>query len=146
MRTQTLADEPKTVRRVFASWSIEIPVSFIEGFILEPGYWHAHGEDRSVSLTSFVVTDGKRPVSSAELREVLPDLDGLPVREMPPSLLGRAVIEPSTHPTRGANVLQGVLAAEGRVLLVTITSDDLDWARRVWLSIRGHSARIVRRS
>jgi len=33
-----------------------------------------------------------------------------------------------------------VLATEGRLLLATITSDDPEWARRVWRSIRGHSA------
>jgi hypothetical protein len=143
MRTNTVAGEPQTIRRVFASWSIEIPASFIETFILEPGYWHAYDEGRSISLSSFVVTDGKRQLSSAELREVLPDLDGSPVQELPPSLSGRAVIVPSTEPIHGSNVLEGVLAFEGRMLLVTITGHDLDWARRVWLSIRNHLAPVV---
>jgi len=35
-------------------------------------------------------------------------------------------------------MLSGMLAAEGRLLIVTITSDDLDWALQVWLSIRTH--------
>jgi hypothetical protein len=39
-----------------------------------------------------------------------------------------------------SKVLSGFLVAEARVLLVTITSDDLDWARDTWLSIREHPA------
>ena len=143
MRTQTPAGEPRAVRRVFANWSIEIPASFVETFVLEDGYWHAYDEDRSVSLTSIVVTDRDRLVSSAELLENMPGLDGSPLEEVPPTLSGRAVTGAASWPALATSILQGVLAAEGRMLLVTITGDDLDWARGVWLSIRNHSAPVA---
>jgi hypothetical protein len=140
MRTKTYAGDRRTARRVFSSWSIEVPASFVETFVLDPGYWHAQGEGGSISLTSFVVSDGERLVSSAELLAGIPDLDGSPVREMPPSLSGRAVIETATRPTGAPSVLQGILASEGRLLLVTITGGDLEWARHVWLSNRSYAA------
>ncbi len=143
MRTKTSEGERRTARRVFSSWSIEVPASFVETFILGPGYWHASGDGRSISLTSFVVSDGDRLVSSAELLAGIPDLDGSPVHEMPPSLSGRAVIGPGTWRTGAPSVLQGMLAAEGHLLLVTITGDDLEWARRVWRSIRTHSGPVA---
>lgn len=143
MRTRTLTAEPLVARRVFGSWSIDVPESFNETFVLEDGYWHAYGEGSSVSLTSIVVTDGERLVSSAELREVFPDLPGSPVLETPASLFGRAAIEEAAGPAPASSVLQGLLAADGRLLLVTITSDDVEWARRVWLSIRHHAAPAV---
>lgn len=140
MFTESLESEQRTVRRVFATWSIAIPESFIETFALEDGYWHAFDEDRSISLTSIVVTDGDRLVSAAEIVHTLPELDGSPIKEAPPFIMGRAVIDASGGSASASGILQGVLAAEGRLLLVTITADDLDWARSVWLSIRSHPA------
>jgi hypothetical protein len=140
MRALVPAGEVSTVRRVFATWSIEIPVSFAETFVSGDGYWHAFCEDRSISLTSIVVSDGERMVSAAELMAVGVFLPGSPVEDMPPGLRGSAVTCPSIPPARASKMLSGFLATDGRLLVVTITSDDLEWARAVWLSIRNHPA------
>jgi hypothetical protein len=140
MRAHVPAVEASTVRRVFATWSIEIPAAFVETFVADDGYWHAYCEDRSISLTSIVVSDGNRVVSATELMAVGPLLPGSPVEDMPPGLRGNAVTCPSIPPARASMMLSGFLATDGRLLVVTITADDLEWARLVWLSIRTHPA------
>ena len=125
-------------RRAFAAWSIEVPSSFAETFVQEDRYWHAWDENRSVSLTSLVLTDHGRPVSVERLVRRMPLLDGTPVEELPFGLSGRAFVGPTTAPARASMALTGLLAANGRLLLVTITSDDVAWARATWCSIRGH--------
>ena len=132
--------EPTNVRRVFAAWSIEVPASLAETFVETDAYWHAHDEHRSVSLTSLRLTAKGRLVSAARIARQIPPLDGLQVDELPPDLTGRATTSAALQPARASQVLSGALAADGRMLIVTITSDDLEWARGVWLSIRGHSA------
>jgi hypothetical protein len=102
------------------------------------GYWHAYEAHRSVSLTSLMVSDGGRPMTAAEMVRQLPRMEGTPVEELPRGLLGRAVVADAIRPARASRRLSGMLAVEGRMLIVTMTSDDLDWARRTWLSIRGH--------
>jgi hypothetical protein len=140
MRARVPAVQPPIVRQVFPNWSIEIPADFAETFVSGDGYWHAYCEDKSISLTSIVVSDGERLVSAAELMAVGPLLEGTPVQDMPPGIGGSAVICPSIPPARASMMLSGFLAVDGRLLVVTITSDDLDWARLVWLSIRIHPA------
>ncbi|WP_310526626.1 hypothetical protein, partial [Nocardioides sp.] len=73
------------------------------------------------------------------LRQASP-LDGSPVDEVPAGLLGRATTCVAPQPAMASRLLSGLLATDGRLLLVTVTSDDLEWARRVWLSIRSHAA------
>ena len=140
MSTQTVTDEALIPRRVFETWWIAVPATFRETFVEEDAYWHAWDDERSVSLTSMIVTDGRRPVAAVEMEHIFPELDGAPVDERPPGLIGRAVTGPSVAPARAATLLSGVLATDGRLLIVTITADDLDWGRRVWLSIRPHGA------
>jgi hypothetical protein len=125
-------------RRVFAAWSIEIPESFAETFDEDDAYWHAWDDHRSVSLTSVWVTDDRGPVSARKIARRLPELDGSPVDDLPPGVVGRAVTTAAPRQARASQLLTGLLAAPGRVLIVTITTDDLDWARRTWLSIRTH--------
>lgn len=132
-------------RRPFEAWSITIPASFSETVAEEDAYWHAWTTDRSISLTSIVLTDRRgRPVPPDEIsREIggsglLPD--GERVAELPPGSTGECVIADAVQPAVASKVLSGFLVAEARVLLVTITSDDLDWARDTWLSIREHPA------
>ena len=141
MVTQIAAPaEPTVVRRVFEAWSVEVPASFAETFVDADSYWHAYGVDRSVSLTSIVLTDKGRPVSAERIARRIPPLDGSPVDVLPPGLVGRAATSAAAQPARASQALSGVLATEGRLLLVTITSDDPEWAQRVWRSIRGHPA------
>ena len=133
--------EPTIVRRAFPTWSIEIPESFEETFVDDGSYWHAYTDDRSVSLTSLQITDGTRPVPATEIiREMDGVISGEPVIEGPDGLLFRAAIDDAPKSSRASRLLSGLIASDGRVLLVTITSDDLDWARKVWLSIRGRGA------
>lgn len=132
--------EPTVVRRVFEAWSIEIPASFAETYIDEDSYWHAYDEHRSVSLTSILLTDKGRPVPAEMILRELPQLEGTPCEELPPSLFGRAVSGASVRPAKASRVISGILAVDGRLLIATITSDDLDWALQTWLSICSHPA------
>jgi hypothetical protein len=128
--------EPTVERHVFPTWFIRIPRRFAETYVASDGYWHGYDERRSVSLTSVVVTERRRPVAADRILKQAPSLDGVPVDVMPPGLLGRAATSSADPDARASQILSGLLAIEGRILLVTITSDDLEWARRVWLSIR----------
>jgi hypothetical protein len=132
--------EPTAVRRAFAAWSIEVPVAFAETYVDEDSYWYAWDDSRSVALSSVVLTDKNRPVPAAAIVREFPPLGDTPFVEMPEGLVGRAMTGAAIAPARASRVLSGMLAMDGRVLIVTITSDDLDWARLVWLSIRGHPA------
>jgi hypothetical protein len=128
-------------RRVFPHWSISIPVWFQETFVEDDCYWHAWDDDRSVSLSSIVFTDkrGRRP-SPAELLADHPPIPGVPIEARPPGLTeGVAGYGAVPGPARASSALCGLLAVEGRILLATITSDDLEWALDVWLSIRHHT-------
>jgi hypothetical protein len=128
------------VRRAYESWSIEIPLSFSETFVVEDGYWHAYDEHRSVSLTSMTVADQDgRPVSAEEIARQVPPVEGDRFDELPAGLLGWAYAMPTIQPARASRSLSGVLAGDGRLLLATITADDEDWVRRTWLSIRFHA-------
>lgn len=131
--------EPLIRRRAFPSWSISIPASFEEAFDVEGGYWHAFGHDRSVSLTSMILTesDGSYPSAQA-IAAQMSLIDGAPVTEIPGGVLGWAVKTDAVSPARASRLLQGMLATDGHALIVTITSDDGEWARRTWLSIRRH--------
>lgn len=131
--------EVLVVRRVFPAWSIGIPEFFTEAFVDE-SYWHAWDDERSVSMSSLLVTDGRRPVTAVEFLERLPPMDGKPVDELPPGLLGVAASCPATPPARASRLLSAILVVDGRALIVTITADDLDWAHRVLLTIRPHLA------
>jgi hypothetical protein len=137
--------EPVLERRVFESWSITIPVAFAETFVIDGAYWHAYDDDRSISLTSVLLSDRRGPVSAARILEQLPPLEGSPVAELPPDLLGHAALNEAEQPARASRAISGFLAADGRVLVVTITSDDLEWARRTWRSIRHHREAPARR-
>jgi len=137
------------VRRIFETWSIEIPTSFDELFVAEDGHWHAHDPHRSVSVTSVLIADDHGPVSEARLvDEFWPNKDALlhgdPVGDLPAGILGWAVIASVEQPARAAMALQGILFAHGRLLVTTITSDDLEWARATWLSIRSHGVPAIR--
>ena len=128
-----------TERRVFPAWSITIPASFDETFVLEDGYWHAFDQERSISLTSMLLTDANgSPVPAELIAERFEALQGAPVGETPAGLLGWAVEADAIPPAKASRMLQGMLAVDGRVLIVTITADDRDWARGTWLSIRHH--------
>jgi hypothetical protein len=89
-----------------------------------------------VSLTSLTLTDEGRTVSPDLIARQIPVLDGEVVDALPSGLLGQAVTADAPQPARASRMLSGMLAADGRLLIVTITSDDLNWALRVWLSIR----------
>src|SRR2546422_6641124 len=132
------APERTVVRRVFRAWSIEIPASFAETFVASESYWHAYGECRSISLTSIVITEKGRPVSAELIVRQLPATDGIPLEAVPANLAGWAQFIATEPPAKAAGALSGMLATDGRVLLATITSDDRDWARHVWRSIRRH--------
>lgn len=132
------------MRRVFPTWSIGIPMSFDETFIKEDNYWHAWDETRSVSLTSLTLDKRGRPVPAAEILEVMKPAEtlgdrGEPVPELPNNVEGYACYGPVEQPARASRAISGLLAIDGRVLIVTITSDNLEWARGIWMSIQVHS-------
>jgi hypothetical protein len=130
------ATEPATRRQVFRHWSILLPAGFQETFVREDGYWHARGDDRSVSLTSALITDRKgRPVPARQLLGRFPPLPGVPV-PMPHGMDGSAAIGAAEQPACAERALCGMIAVEGNVLIATITAEDLDWAVSIWLSIR----------
>lgn len=131
--------EHTVIRRIFPAWSVEIPISFAETFVDEDSYWHAYDAHRSVSLTSVRLTDKRGPVTARMIVRELPPMDGTPVEALPFGLVGRAVTFGAVQPARASRVLSGMLAADGRLLIVTITSEDLDWAQQIWLSIRHHT-------
>jgi len=142
--------EPDTtwiVRRVFAGWSVTIPSGFDEPDMGEEDYWHTYDTTHSVSLSSVAVTEGDHPVPSVALArrvfQILPR--GEPVAESPTMLLAKAWIIDVDPPSRASRALTGMVVADGRVLLATITSDDPDWVRRVWRSIEHHDVPPVTR-
>jgi len=134
------APEPTVIRQVFVLWSIRIPASFEETFVHEDDYWHAWDANRSVSLTSIVVTDRGRPVGAGEILRTIPPPAGEPVAT-PPGLVGWAVEAPAAPRTRAPRSISGVIATDGRLLLATITGDDPRWTTATWLSIRHGDAR-----
>jgi hypothetical protein len=136
MAAQTAPFTLKVLRHVFASWWISIPPEFDEDFVHEDGYWHAWDEHRSASLTSFVVVDREAgsPVPAAQLLAAMPVPDGEAV-DLPPGRLGWAVVIPVPDSPRASRAISGMIAVDGRVLLATITSDDIAWATDVWRSI-----------
>lgn len=136
-RTRATA-ERNVVRQVFETWSIELPVTFDETFVEDDAYWHAYDEARSISLTSMLVEGEDGPVRAESMLAVFPTAEGEQVEELPPAVLGWAVMCAAIQPARARRCLSGVVAVDGRILLVTITSDDGEWARRTWLSIRHH--------
>jgi hypothetical protein len=132
----TAASESTVLRRVFETWSIEIPMSFAEKFFKDDGYWHAYDEHRSVSLTSLAIDDDGGPVDARRILDQFPLLGGEPINELPAGLPGSAVTERAPQRARASRLLSGVLAIDGRLLIATITGDDEDWWLRTWLSIR----------
>lgn len=128
-------------RQVFPTWSVAIPLTFDETFLTDGDYWHAWDDDRSVSLSSFVVTDGHRPAPAEQIAEQVPPPDGTPFDGLPQGLIGWAVEADAEPSARASRALSGMLATDGRALLATITSDDREWIRRTWLSIRHHALR-----
>jgi hypothetical protein len=132
-------------KRIFEAWSVEIPATFVETFVDDGSYWHAYDEGRSVSLSSILLSDANGPVSSDRIVRELPSLEGTPLDELPPGLIGQAATGPAVQPAKAALILSGLLAANGRLLIATITSDNPGWARRVWLSIRSHPAPLALR-
>jgi hypothetical protein len=125
-------------QRVGAAWSVEIPATFAHAFFDEDGYWHARDAHRSVSLSSIALTREGQPATAEMIARELPAPDGPPLDLLPPGFLGWAVEAEAQQPARASRTLSGMLVADGRVLVVTITSDDPEWARRAWLSIRSH--------
>ena len=136
------ATESTVRRRAFEAWTVDLPAAFAETFVAEDHYWHAYDEHRSVSLSSIVITEQGDPVSADRILERVEPLEGSPVDQTPPGLHGRATTRAAPRFAKASRILSGVLATDGRVLLVTITSDDPDWAMRVWLSIRSLPAPI----
>jgi hypothetical protein len=139
--------ERTITRRIFEAWSVEIPAGFAETFVDDgPNpYWHAWDDERSVSLSSILASDAHGPVSAERIVRELPSLEGAAVDELPQRLIGRAATGPTVQPAIAAHMLSGILAVDGRVLIATITSDDTEWARRVWRSIRSHRAPLASR-
>jgi hypothetical protein len=132
--------ERLVVRHVFETWSVEIPASFDETFVDEDAYWHAYDDERSISLTSLLIRAEHGPVRAESMMAVFPVGEGEPIPELPPAVLGWAVKCDAIQPARARRCISGVVAVDGRILLTTITSDDTEWARRTWLSIRHHPA------
>ncbi len=136
----TLPDgrEVAFVRQVFEAWWIELPDGFEETWVAEGGYWHAWDRRRSISLSSTVLTD-RDTDEAAPAAEVLEQLGGTltgePIEDLPPGLLGRATIVDTDPEARAARALTGFIAVDGRVLVATIHSDDVEWAKRIWRSI-----------
>lgn len=130
--------------QVFPSWSVIVPRSLTPTdaeTAAEAGYWHARDEHRSVSFTSLIVVDASssHSIPAATIvgqvaQRVLPR--GRKVTDQPQDLPSRAVFAKRAGSGVASHALQGIVAADGVVLIATITSDDEAWCRRVWSSIR----------
>lgn len=78
-------------------------------------------------MRSSMVSRVVEPASPATmLLGQLPPLDGSPLQSLPPGLQGRAGESRVDPPARASRALSGMLAVDGRVLIVTITSDDVE--------------------
>lgn len=89
-----------------------------------------------MSLTSVAIADRRgRPVSARRIVKQVPAQRGERVA-MPAGLPGWAVIVTPPQPARASRAISGIIAADGGLLVATVTSDDLSWATTVWLSIR----------
>jgi hypothetical protein len=126
------------VRQVFPAWSVHIPPTFEETLPTEPECWHAWDEDRSLSLSSVLPTDEHGPVSAERIVDQLPPPEGTSLGLLPRGLIGWAVEADAEPSARALRALSDLLATDGRMLIVTITSDDPEWRRDTWLSIRSH--------
>ena len=124
-------------RQAFETWWIGVPWGFDERWIAEGGYWHAWDRRRSVSVSSTVITDeGGRPVTAAEMVDRFAGVvQGEPIAEAPDGLAARATVVRTEPGSIASRALTGFVAVDGRVLIATITSDDLEWAVRIWRSI-----------
>ena len=125
------------VRQVFETWWISVPPEFEETWVEEGAYWHAWDRHRSVSVSSTVLTDDAgRPAPPDEVMAMVgAAIEGEPVEGGPPGLLSRAAIIRTDRGSRASRALSGMIVVEGRVLVATIASDDIDWAVRIWTSI-----------
>jgi hypothetical protein len=136
MNTVAAPSEPIVVREVFGHWTVAVPAAFEETFVAEDGYWHAWDARRSVSLTSLLLTDRLgRSVPKRQILEGIPAQRGETV-PMPPGFDGWAVVVRPPKPRRASRAVAGMIAVDGRVLLATVTADDLAWATCVWHSVR----------
>ena len=148
MVTAALRTELTVDRRVFSGWSIAVPIGMEEAFIADDGYWHAWSEGRTISLSSIVLTD--RRGDAVPARKILaktPPMEGEETA-VPNDLPGwaRSIERPDVSP--GARAISGILVVDGNVLLATVSSEDPDWNRSVWRSIRhqpGAATRLRRR-
>lgn len=125
------------MRQAFPTWWISVPPGFDVRFDQEGGYWHAWDAHRSISLTSIQLTDpgrGGRRVPVADLMTAMTPMAGEPV-DPPPGLAGWAVVIDTVQPARASRAVTGIVAVDGRLLLATITADDVDWATGIWRSI-----------
>jgi hypothetical protein len=136
MFESNLPVERTITRRIFVAWSVDIPATFAESFVEDGSYWHAFDDERSVSLSSIVLRDALGPVTAERILLELPPLEGEPLDELPSGLMGRAAYGPAMQPAIAANALSGMVAVDGRLLIATVTGNDMEWAIRVWRSIR----------
>lgn len=136
MYTAPAPTEDLIDRQVFETWWIAIPSSFQETFVREGPYWHAWDPRRSVSLTSLTLWDGDDPVTTDAILAAMPPPDGTVVDELPEDLAGWAIAIDCDRDAPASRAITGMLVVDGRVLLATITADDLDWAREIWCTIR----------
>jgi hypothetical protein len=133
-------------RRPFPSWSIELPRAFRETFVDEsPGHWHAYDSNHSVSLTSMQLSDPSgSPVPARSVLRRFRAPRGEAIDVLPAGFAGWRVFAQADADARASRRLSGILATDGHVLILTITSDDDAWTRKVWLSIcREGALRIV---
>jgi hypothetical protein len=124
-------------RQVFETWWIAVPASFDDCWVAEGGYWHAWDEHRSVSVSSTVLVDDEgRPAPAAEVMDSIGELvQGEPIAAVPPGLRARATLIHTDPDSRASRAVTGMVVVDGRVLIATITSDDVPWAVRIWESI-----------
>jgi hypothetical protein len=140
MSTTSSGFELHVMRHIFPSWALAIPYAFQETHETDGDYWHAWDEHRSVSLSSIRCMDGRRPVTARELierftrEEAVPDATG-PTIDPPRGIVGWGVEIDTPPDSRASRAITGFLAVDGCVAIVTITSDDLRWARMVWDSV-----------
>ena len=109
-----------------------------ETFVEDEGYWHAWDEHRSISLSSIVVADRHgHPVPTHRILEREPSMDGeaVPVPNILPGW-ARSIETPDSP--QADRAVSGILVVDGNILIITVTSDDPDWNRSVWRSIRHH--------
>lgn len=120
-------------------WTITIPGSFHEG--TDGDSWIGYDQDRSIRLSSVTIAGKDGQVPSADELSAMAPSGPAAIGPSDDALRGGAEIAMVEEEGQRFRALQGVLASDGQVLILTIVfGDDEAWARETYRSIRFNPA------